>query len=71
LFHQTPKGFTALYLLITFLSGTLLFFLGIIGEYVGRIYEETKARPLYIVARSVGSNLRQEITPPANDFPAV
>jgi polyisoprenyl-phosphate glycosyltransferase len=48
-FHKSPQGFTALLLLITFLSGVLLFFLGIIGEYVGRIYEETKRRPNYIV----------------------
>ncbi len=52
--HQSPKGFTALILLITFLSGVLLFFLGIIGEYVGRVYEESKGRPLYIVSRVVG-----------------
>ena len=52
--HQSPKGFTALLLLITFLSGVLLFFLGIIGEYVGRVYEESKGRPLYIVGRVVG-----------------
>jgi polyisoprenyl-phosphate glycosyltransferase len=49
-FHKSPQGFTALLLLITFLSGVLLFFLGVIGEYVGRIYEETKRRPNYIVA---------------------
>lgn len=48
-FHKSPQGFTALLLLITFLSGVLLFFLGVIGEYVGRIYEETKRRPNYIV----------------------
>ena len=36
---------------MTFFSGTLLFFLGIIGEYVGRVYEETKSRPHYIVGR--------------------
>jgi glycosyltransferase involved in cell wall biosynthesis len=52
--HQSPKGFAALVLLITFLSGTLLFFLGLIGEYVGRIYEETKGRPHYIIQRLIG-----------------
>jgi dolichol-phosphate mannosyltransferase len=48
-FNRSPQGFTALILLITFMSGVLLFFLGVIGEYVGRIYEETKRRPNYIV----------------------
>lgn len=52
--RESPKGFTALILALTFLSGVLLFFLGIIGEYVGRIYEETKARPIYIVSCIVG-----------------
>jgi dolichol-phosphate mannosyltransferase len=52
--HQSPKGFTSLLLLITFLSGVLLFFLGVIGEYVGRIYEESKGRQLYIVERVAG-----------------
>jgi hypothetical protein len=40
---------------ITFLSGMVLFFLGIIGEYVGRIYEETKGRPQYVIAKMAGS----------------
>ena len=52
--RESPKGFTALILALTFLSGVLLFFLGIIGEYVGRIYEETKARPIYVVSRILG-----------------
>lgn len=51
---QTPRGFTTLVYLITFLSGVLLFFLGIIGEYVGRIYEEIKARPLYVISKTAG-----------------
>jgi polyisoprenyl-phosphate glycosyltransferase len=49
--HKSPQGFTALLVAVTFLSGIVLFFLGVIGEYVGRIYEETKSRPQYIVAR--------------------
>lgn len=51
---ESPQGFTALIVAVTFLSGVMLFFLGIIGEYVGRIYEETKARPHYVVGRIVG-----------------
>jgi dolichol-phosphate mannosyltransferase len=51
---QSPQGFTALILVITFLSGVNLFFLGVIGEYVGRIYEEAKGRPLYIIEKAIG-----------------
>jgi polyisoprenyl-phosphate glycosyltransferase len=53
-YQKSPQGFTALIVAVTFFSGVLLFFLGVIGEYVGRIYEETKARPQYIVARTLG-----------------
>jgi dolichol-phosphate mannosyltransferase len=52
--RQSPKGFTALIVAMTFLSGVLLFFLGVIGEYVGRIYEETKSRPIYMISEIVG-----------------
>jgi glycosyltransferase involved in cell wall biosynthesis len=55
--NQSPRGFTALTILITFLSGFILLFLGVIGEYVGRIYEEVKARPNYIIARVIHSGL--------------
>jgi polyisoprenyl-phosphate glycosyltransferase len=50
-----PRGFTALTVLITFLSGVNLLFLGIIGEYVGRIYDEVKARPIYVVSEVISS----------------
>jgi glycosyltransferase involved in cell wall biosynthesis len=53
--QQSPQGFTALIATVTFLSGVLLFFLGVIGEYVGRIYEETKARPIYVIEHVAGS----------------
>ena len=52
--RQSPQGFTALLVTVIFLSGMILFFLGMIGEYVGRIYEETKGRPQYIIARKAG-----------------
>lgn len=50
---HAPQGFTALILAITFLSGVNLFFLGIIGEYVGRVYEEAKGRPHYVVRKVI------------------
>jgi glycosyltransferase involved in cell wall biosynthesis len=49
--HISPQGFTAIIFLITFLSGVQLIFLGVIGEYLGRVYEETKTRPVYIINR--------------------
>jgi dolichol-phosphate mannosyltransferase len=50
-----PPGFTAAILTTIFLSGVQLLFLGVIGEYLGRIYEEIKRRPHYIVRRAVGA----------------
>jgi dolichol-phosphate mannosyltransferase len=50
---QQPRGFTATLLVVTFLSGVNLFFLGVIGEYVGRVYEQVKARPVYVVGRII------------------
>jgi glycosyltransferase involved in cell wall biosynthesis len=51
--HRSPQGFTALMLVIVFLSGVNLFFLGVIGEYVGRVYEQVKARPSYVIGRVI------------------
>jgi dolichol-phosphate mannosyltransferase len=61
--HESPQGFTALLVAVSFLSGIILFFLGVIGEYVGRIYEEIKSRPQYIIARQVGGRAAPNYDP--------
>ena len=44
------SGWAGLFISVLFLGGVQLIFLGVIGEYVGRIYSESKRRPLYLVA---------------------
>jgi glycosyltransferase involved in cell wall biosynthesis len=46
-------GLVPILLIVTFLGGVQLISLGIMGEYVGRIYEEVRGRPKYLVARKV------------------
>ena len=60
---HSPQGFTALILTITFLSGMNLFFLGIIGEYIGRVYEEAKGRPHYVVHKVIRQRSRAATQP--------
>jgi dolichol-phosphate mannosyltransferase len=48
------EGQTTTLVTVLFLGGVQLIFLGVLGEYLGRIYDEVKRRPLYIVAEALG-----------------
>jgi len=54
LFGTDLPGFPSLIVSIMFFSGIQLMSLGIIGEYVGRIFAEVKRRPLYVVSERIG-----------------
>ena len=50
-------GWTTIVVSLMMFSGIQLFSLGVVGEYVGRIFVEVKARPLYVVKRELGRGL--------------
>jgi glycosyltransferase involved in cell wall biosynthesis len=54
LFGTDLPGFPSLIVSVMFFSGIQLMSLGMIGEYVGRIFAEVKRRPLYVVAERIG-----------------
>lgn len=53
IWHNVVRGWTTLVVLLAVLGGTLLISLGILGEYIARIYEEIKRRPLFLVQHTV------------------
>lgn len=51
--NNLAAGWTSLMVTMTFLSGMILISLWMIGEYIGRIYDETKRRPQYIIEKTI------------------
>jgi glycosyltransferase involved in cell wall biosynthesis len=52
------SGWTTIVVTMMFFFGMQMLFTGIIGEYIGRIFEEVKQRPVYVVRRELGRGLR-------------
>ena len=55
-FGKTVQGWTSTCVLVCFMGGIQLCCLGVIGEYIGKIYMETKGRPRYIISEKTYSN---------------
>jgi len=55
---EIPAGFTAQLVAISFFAGVQLMFLGVVGEYVGRIFEEVKGRPSFIIESVIGNSAK-------------
>jgi glycosyltransferase involved in cell wall biosynthesis len=60
LYGHPVSGWTTIVVLLTFFFGTQMIFLGVLGEYLARVYEEVKGRPLYLVKRTTGQGLQAE-----------
>lgn len=64
-------GWASTIVTITFLGGLTLMTLGIIGEYIGRIYDEVKQRPLYIISEAVGFEQKNITSTPRIVAPSI
>jgi glycosyltransferase involved in cell wall biosynthesis len=52
--NRAIEGWASVLVAVLFIGGIQLIFLGIIGEYLARVYEEAKQRPLYIISKKIG-----------------
>ena len=59
--HHPVPGWPTLAVGMMFFAGIELLALGVIGEYVGNIFEEVKRRPLYLIAEEVGQNIESNV----------
>ncbi len=63
IYHDVPQGFTALLFVMVLFSGVQLIALGLIGEYVLRIFFQAKGRPLYVLRDVIKDQQRQPLIP--------
>jgi dolichol-phosphate mannosyltransferase len=55
--HIAAPGFSTLVIILLFSNGLIFLYLGILGEYIGQMFMEVKARPSFIIERTI--NLEQ------------
>ncbi|MEG1550542.1 MAG: glycosyltransferase, partial [Ruthenibacterium sp.] len=60
LFGVTVSGWSSMICAIFFMGGVQLLCLGVIGEYIGKIYNETKARPRFIISETTDASPNKE-----------
>ncbi len=65
--ETAPTGYTTLVTIVLFLGGVQLIGIGVLGEYLGRIYDEVKRRPLFLLRRKPGSPPAPAPVPGAKD----
>jgi dolichol-phosphate mannosyltransferase len=61
--HRTIQGWTSLIVVVSLIGAVQFVLIGIVGAYVGRIYEEVKRRPVYIVAEEYSATAASERAP--------
>jgi dolichol-phosphate mannosyltransferase len=54
--REELPGYTSVIIAVLFLGGVQLISIGVLGEYIGRIFDEVKGRPLFIVSQKIGIN---------------
>ena len=58
---KTIQGWSSIIIMVLFFGGINMFALGVIGEYIRKIFIETKKRPLYLVEKKIGKIINQEL----------
>ena len=54
------SGWASLAVLMCFLGGLHMFLIGVLGEYLSRVYDEVRGRPLYLVSELIGGEEKEE-----------